>query len=45
MSQGIPLDQWQYCVPLTGARVTLANAKALIYYFCAKLPSDKCVRL
>ena len=43
MLQGIPLDEWQYCVPLTGARVTLANAKALIYYFCAKLPSDKCV--
>ena len=28
-----------------GRGVTLANAKALIYYFCAKLPSDKCVQV
>ena len=41
-AQGVPLEQWQYVSPNTGAKVTLANAKALIYHYCAKLPSDKC---
>ena len=40
-SQGVPIDQWQYVTP-TGAKVTMANAKALIFHFCAKLPSDRC---
>ena len=37
----IPLDMREYRVPSTGARVTLASAKPLLYMFCAKLPADR----
>lgn len=30
-----------YRVPATGARVTLSNAKGLLFHYCSKLPSDK----
>lgn len=33
----------QYCVRSTGARVSLSNAKSLLFDFCNKLPSDRCV--
>ena len=30
-----------YVVPATGARVTMSNAKSLLFHYCSKLPSDK----
>ena len=38
----IPLEGREYRVASTGARVTLASAKPLLYMFCAKLPADRC---
>lgn len=38
--QGVPIEQWQY-VTLKGAKVTLANAKAALFHYCSKLPSDR----
>lgn len=35
------LEEHEYRVESTGARVTLASAKALLYMFCAKLPADR----
>lgn len=32
---------YRYGVPSTGALVTLNSATALVYHYCAKLPSDK----
>lgn len=37
----IPVEMREYRVPSTGARVTLASAKPLLYMFCAKLPADR----
>ena len=37
----IPVELREYRVPSTGARVTLASAKPLLYMFCAKLPADR----
>ena len=37
----IPLEEREYRVQSTGARVTLASAKPLLYMFCAKLPADR----
>lgn len=37
----IPLEGREYRVASTGARVTLASAKPLLYMFCAKLPADR----
>ena len=39
----IPVEIREYRVPSTGARVTLASAKPLLYMFCAKLPADRLV--
>ena len=37
----IPVALREYRVQSTGARVTLASAKPLLYMFCAKLPADR----
>lgn len=37
----IVMEEHEYRVESTGARVTLASAKALLYMFCAKLPADR----
>lgn len=37
----IPVELREYRVASTGARVTLASAKPLLYMFCAKLPADR----
>lgn len=37
----IPVELREYRVQSTGARVTLASAKPLLYMFCAKLPADR----
>ena len=37
----IPIELREYRVASTGARVTLASAKPLLYMFCAKLPADR----
>lgn len=37
----IPVELREYRVLSTGARVTLASAKPLLYMFCAKLPADR----
>ena len=37
----IPEKMREYRVLSTGARVTLASAKPLLYMFCAKLPADR----
>jgi hypothetical protein len=34
-----------YVVPSTGARVTIYNAKGLLFHYCTKLPCDKYARL
>lgn len=38
---GQPQEALEYCVPSTGAKVTLASAKQLVFHFCARLPSDR----
>jgi hypothetical protein len=38
----LPDNMREYYVPSTGARITLHNAKDLIFRFCSKLPSDRC---
>lgn len=38
---GQPREAVEYCVPATGAKVTLASAKQLIFHFCTRLPSDR----
>ena len=40
---GQPREAVEYCVPATGAKVTLASAKQLIFHFCTRLPSDRSV--
>ena len=40
---GQPREAVEYCVPATGAKVTLASAKQLIFHFCTRLPSDRLV--
>ena len=40
----IPVELREYRVLSTGARVTLASAKPLLYMFCAKLPADRQAR-
>lgn len=40
---GQDVEEEVYKVASTGAQVTLASAKPLLYTFCAKLASDKCV--
>lgn len=37
----IPLQEREYRVESSGARVTLASAKPLLYMFCAKMPADR----
>ena len=39
----IPLQEREYRVESSGARVTLASAKPLLYMFCAKMPADRYV--
>ena len=41
-TRGIPRSEQEYVVPSTGAKATLADAKALLYRFCIRLPSDRC---
>lgn len=33
---------WEFCVPATGARVSLTGAKTLMYHYCSCLPTDSC---
>jgi hypothetical protein len=40
---GQPREAVEYCVPATGAKVTLASAKQLIFHFCTRLPSDRLI--
>jgi hypothetical protein len=40
---GQPCEAVEYCVPATGAKVTLASAKQLIFHFCTRLPCDRLV--
>ena len=35
------LSENVYTVPSTGARVTIYNAKSLLFHYCTKLPSDQ----
>ena len=44
-THGIPKSDQEYVVPSTGAKVTLADAKSLLYRFCNRLPSDRCEHL
>ena len=41
-TRGIPRSEQEYVVPSTGAKVTLADAKSLLFRFCNRLPSDRC---
>lgn len=34
------LYEESYCVPSTGAVVTLSSSVALLHYYCSRLPSD-----
>ncbi|KAK9805378.1 hypothetical protein WJX73_008442 [Symbiochloris irregularis] len=38
---GSRVRRLEYCVHSTGARVSLSNAKSLLFDFCHKLPSDR----
>ena len=40
-TQALAPEECEYRIASTGARVTLANAKSLLFYFCAQLPSDR----
>jgi hypothetical protein len=37
----LPKEEREYQVASTGAKVTLASAKSLLFYYCVKLPSDR----
>lgn len=36
-------NQPELYVAATGAKISFASAKQRLYYFCDKLPSDRCV--